>query len=288
MDINNSQSQHKNTHNLNNKITKKINNNNIIKENINNKLETNENLPEDIVMGELRKLKTNGITLFSNTNLRWVELDFKRKIFGYKINRNDQCLKEYHNLYDFVNYNPETSQEHKKKSKWNFSFYLNFKSKNYTFYAESKAEYTKWKNAFTRVRNVFINFKDLSLSVFEVALEKFAKPFYHELEKQRLSETENEKHTLSELLVKAAEPKPELVPLVKSKVNYALLLGAQKNVEKLLSSDIYGEEIKNVVEKEIENLEINKKMVQHQNLAVMKKSLFLYYIIKTVFLFVNL
>jgi hypothetical protein len=77
---------------------------------------TNE-IPKDIISGQLRKLKTTGVKLFSNTNLRWVELNLKRKIFGYKTNLKDSSLKEYHTLSDFLEYSSQTSLEHKNKSK---------------------------------------------------------------------------------------------------------------------------------------------------------------------------
>lgn len=224
-----------------------VNNDNEILSSVN----ITETLGKEIICGELRKLKTTGVKIFSNTNLRWVELDFKKKIFGYKNTKQDISYKEYQNLYDFVEYHPEISNEHKNKSSWKYGFYVKFKNRHYTFYAENEIEYNKWKIALIRVYNIFIKYKDINLHAFRVALEKFAKPYYEELERERLKKLEDDRKK-KEVIKPPPEPK-------KKKVNLAEVLGVQGNNDKL-KSDIYSDDLKKNIEDEIENMDVIKKI----------------------------
>jgi len=209
----------------------------------------------EVINGELRKLKTSGLKLFSNTNLRWVELDFKKKIFGYKIKKADPNFKEYQNLYDLLDFKSEISHEEKNKSKWKHGFYLKFKNRYYTFYAENENEFNKWYNTFTRVYNIFIQFKDISLNVFKIALETFATPYYDELERERLQKLEEERKKMKEA------PKPKA-----QKINYAEMLGVKLINNGPKNSDIYTEDLKKNFEEEIDNMEVNKKLQILNNL----------------------
>jgi hypothetical protein len=54
--------------------------------------------------GFLKKKKGSGFCrMFGSTNLRWFELHFKEKIFGYKETKNDKKFKEslYNTLIRF-------------------------------------------------------------------------------------------------------------------------------------------------------------------------------------------
>lgn len=225
-----------------------VNNDNKIVSSVSN----TEAFGKEVICGELRKLKTTGVKIFSNTNLRWVELNFKKKIFGYKNTKQDISYKEYQNLYDFIEYHPEISNEHKNKSKWKYGFYVKFKNRHYTFYAENEIEYNKWKIALIRVENIFIKYKDINHYAFKVALEKFAKPYYEELERERIRRLEEDRKKKE--VIKPPPPEPK-----KKKVNLAEILGVQGNNENL-KSDIYSDDLKKNIEEEIENMDVIKKI----------------------------
>lgn len=231
----------------------------------NEESEAEQNNLEDQVSGQLRKLKTRGFKLFSNTNLRWVELDFERRIFGYKISKFEPRYKEYHSLTDFLNFNAQTSLEDRNKSKWKFGFWVNFKGRNYTFYAESETEYEKWKRAFTRVVNIFITYKDINLYVFKLALEKFAKPYFEKLELKRLREIEEkekkEKNEKAEVAL-AAEAPPEKKEV---KANHADLVVTERTADKPKTDEILDADVKRVIDEENENAEVNRKLVIGNN-----------------------
>jgi hypothetical protein len=93
-----------------------------------------------------------------------------------------------------------------------------------------------------------------------VALEKFAKPYYDELKLNRLRKLAEEKNKITELTMQSPkQKKPE------PKVNYAELLGVKGNLDKPKSSDLYNAALKKNFEDEIENMEVDKKIINSNN-----------------------
>lgn len=218
-----------------------------------------QDITKEMINGQLRKLKTSGLKLFSKTNLRWVELNFEQKIFSYKINQNDSRFKKSYKLTEFIKFDSETANENKNKSKWKFSFDVKFKNRNFTFYAENLTEYNKWQNAFTRVTDIFIKYKDINSVVFKIALETFAQPYFDCLESEKLEKLANERNNqiieIPEEISYQKKPQP--------KVNYAVLIGDNVNNDKPIKSDLYKDDVNKIFENELEKIEIDNKIINY-------------------------
>lgn len=161
------------------------------------------------ITGELYKLKTSGCSIFSDKNLRFFDLDFKRQIFGYKVNQRDTYLKEYITLTDFQLLTPELNIAQKRRFNSEYGFYVKFKNREFVLFAPNAYEYEKWTEAFSRVNKIFVENKDIKPSAFQTALDVFAKPHYDQLHQQEAKKLEEE------LKLKEEQAKAEAEALAK-------------------------------------------------------------------------
>jgi len=97
------------------------------------------------VFGYLHKKKE--IVLSSGSlklDVRWFELDFKKKILGYKVSNNDEEYKKKYNFKEIINCNTKLSLAERKLSTFSNGFKIYTKKCAYILFAKDQEEMDKW------------------------------------------------------------------------------------------------------------------------------------------------
>ena len=109
----------------------------------------------EVIKGYMKKLKNSSFNrLFGNTNLRWFELDFKNKTFGYKEDHTDLNLKFALKFSEINDFEEKVKSEFTRLCEWQFSFGLKTKNNRlYIFFCQSQFDLDQWIDAFNIILN---------------------------------------------------------------------------------------------------------------------------------------
>jgi hypothetical protein len=145
--------------------------------------------------GFLKKKKGSGFfRIFGNTNLRWFELDYKSKIFGYKVSKSSNKFKKSIPFEDLTSFTDQIDKEDRNFSDWRFGFQVYTKKKKLILYTQSENEYNNWiyafKIVFKKVPEAFPRIKD---SVFIKAIQIFETPYLEAIHKKKMQEEQERK-----------------------------------------------------------------------------------------------
>ena len=103
--------------------------------------------------GYLKKLKDSSFNrIFGNTNLRWFELNFNDKTFGYKDDYNSMKLRKFLKFVEIKDFSEEVSLDDKKLCDWQYSFYIKtINNRSITLFCQTKTEHDNWTKGFNIV-----------------------------------------------------------------------------------------------------------------------------------------
>ena len=106
---------------------------------------------EDIC-GQAKKLKSSSVSsIFGSTNLRWFELSFSQKTFGYKLTRSDPECKVIYNFTEIVDFSDKLSESLMSKCDWHYGIEVKTFLKDYYLFFYNEREHKTWVKAFNIV-----------------------------------------------------------------------------------------------------------------------------------------
>lgn len=102
--------------------------------------------------GYVRKLKNESSSkIISSTNLRWVEVNHGKNIFGYKNYKSDNSFSKYHAFKEIVNFKSDATPHDRKACNWTYAFQVITKSRRYVFFVQTENEHRQWCQAFEEI-----------------------------------------------------------------------------------------------------------------------------------------
>jgi hypothetical protein len=172
-----------------------------------------ENEKRDDTCGFLKKKKGSSICrIFGNTNLRWFEVQYENKLFGYKNTKTDKKLKRavpFSEIVDYINSIPSADQ---KSCDWRYGFQVVTRKKSFILFTQSESELKKWTFAFHIIlKKVPEAFPRIKESVFLKALKLFEQPYLEEVKKLKLEEEKIKKKREEEKLRRMRQEEEERI-----------------------------------------------------------------------------
>ena len=105
--------------------------------------------------GYMKKLKNSSFNrIFGNTNLRWFELDFSTRTFGYRDEHNSPTLKNALRFSEIKDVTENVKLDDKALCDWQNAFRLSlFTKREYILFCQTKTEVENWIKGFAIVLN---------------------------------------------------------------------------------------------------------------------------------------
>lgn len=217
-----------------------------------------ENEKREDICGFLKKKKGSSICrIFGNTNLRWFEIQFENKLFGYKNTKTDKKLKravQFTELVDYINSIPLADQ---KSCDWRYGFQVVTKKKSFILFTQSESELKKWTFGFNIIlKKIPEAFPRIKESVFLNALKLFEQPYLEEIKKLKLEEERIKKKREEEKLRRIREEDEEkLRKQIEAEEQLRRNIEEQENRKKLEEEEI----------KRIERIEENNRKIEQES-----------------------